>query len=156
MIFKYIILILSLLLFVPQCSPFTPLKQDLLNISPTWKKKSPQYSPQYSTKRSTTSSPTTYDHRLSSTINCNHFDTCSGCTTPNPLTVPVLSSSSLFWSTPSIAKHLKPGVDWEIVEPERSKGWRTQAKLATKQINLWKGGVEFGLYKTRTHIVEVS
>ncbi|GMH54120.1 hypothetical protein TrRE_jg11202 [Triparma retinervis] len=40
------------------------------------------------------------------------------------------------------------------MEPEDLEGWRTQAKLATSPINQWTGGVEFGLYKTRSHIVE--
>eukprot|EP00520_Triparma_pacifica_P015532 CAMPEP_0118631750 /NCGR_PEP_ID=MMETSP0785-20121206/72_1 /TAXON_ID=91992 /ORGANISM="Bolidomonas pacifica, Strain CCMP 1866" /LENGTH=350 /DNA_ID=CAMNT_0006522463 /DNA_START=233 /DNA_END=1288 /DNA_ORIENTATION=+ len=90
------------------------------------------------------------------TISCEHFETCSGCTNPEVLSVDVLTSARTYFSSPSVSKFFEnqEGGGFEVVVPTDTREWRTQAKLATRPKTMWKGGVEFGLYKSRSHIVE--
>ena len=68
----------------------------------------------------------------------------------------VLTSARTYFSSPSVSKFFidKEG-GFEVVVPTDTREWRTQAKLATRPKTTWKGGVEFGLYKSRSHVVEV-
>ena len=69
----------------------------------------------------------------------------------------MLDSACSFFSSPSILQHFTDPIShpFRVVQPTDSIGWRTQAKLATSPANPYMGGVKFGLYKARSHIVEV-
>lgn len=106
--------------------------------------------------------PETNQQRLCGSINCEHFDVCSGCMTEDKVgEVSVVQSAKAFFSSPWIReKMIQRPSDYddffEVIIPAPLTAWRTQAKLvAAPKSTAWaKDGCTFGLYRKRTHKVE--
>ena len=78
-------------------------------------------------------------------LKCPHFGTCSGCSINGGfLDTPIVRRSKSFFQSQDV--NLKVHLS-NITE------WRTTVKLAVQPMSRW-GGLKFGLYKTKSHIVE--
>ena len=113
--------------------------------------------------------------RLTGSIGCEHFGSCSGCLVDaNIANVDVVKSAKLFFSSTAV-KQRRVGFagrpqeeeeDWwmdeedsddsyNVIVPSALRGWRTQAKLvAAPKSSTWaRDGCTFGLYQRGTHRV---
>lgn len=105
--------------------------------------------------------------RLTDSIGCIHFGTCSGCVVNSKVgAVDLIRSAKLFFSSTAIRRkrldvHPDDAVTeesddgfYKVVIPSALTGWRTQAKLAVApRASAWDPGCSFGLYSRGTHTV---
>jgi hypothetical protein len=108
-----------------------------------------------------TSPAITQQRLLHESITCEHFQKCSGCSVQNKVgDIPTVQSAKSFFSSPWIRQTMTrrlPSEDdfFKVILPSPLTTWRTQAKLAAApKSTAWaKDGIQFGLYRTRTHQV---
>lgn len=90
--------------------------------------------------------------------NCQHYESCGGCTVTNGINTPVVTAAQNYFAT---ERYQGDSFDsdetaFPLVVPTTTTGWRTQAKLvaANKSESTWmKEGCVFGLYQKGTHDV---
>lgn len=104
------------------------------------------------------------EERLSASIGCPHFGTCPGCVRDsNVAEIDVVESARLYFSSPSVQKHVIGGGDYSysndgfyrVEVPSPITRWRTQAKLAVSAASNWSraAGCDIGLYARGSHDV---
>ncbi|CAB9505338.1 Uncharacterized RNA methyltransferase pc1998 [Seminavis robusta] len=109
-------------------------------------------------------SPQVNQERLHrATIDCGHFDTCSGCSVQTKIAnIPTIQSAQSFFSSPWIRQSiLYDSYDnnddnfYQVVVPSPLTSWRTQAKLvAAPKSSAWSNdGIQLGLYRSKSHQV---
>lgn len=106
-------------------------------------------------------SPAINNNRLRDAINCEHFESCSGCLVNDMVgDISKIQSARAYFSSPwirqKIARHSANNGDFfRVVVPSPITAWRSQAKLvAAPKSSTWaKDGCMFGLYRQRTHEV---
>ena len=101
--------------------------------------------------------PSLNHQRHSSSIPCEHFGICPGCTSDSHVAqTPIIQSASLYFNSASVQKSaLFPSSDfYKTVIPSELTQWRTQAKLAVAPKSTWgRDGCIFGLYQRKSHSV---
>lgn len=135
------------------------------------KPRTPTFGPrQVLTEYDINRNPSVNAQRLSSAMDCPHFNECSGCSVAEQVgQIDIIQSAKLFFSSTSLRRRrrdvVEQGLPWSVEEsddgfykvvvPSQIKGWRTQAKLAVApKSSTWaKDGCEFGLYRRGTHNV---
>jgi hypothetical protein len=94
-------------------------------------------------------------------ITCEHFQLCSGCSVQSKVgDIPTIQSAKAFFSSPWIRQTMtrRPPSDddfFQVMLQSPLTAWRTQAKLvASPKSSAWaKDGIQFGLYRARSHQV---
>ncbi len=95
--------------------------------------------------KTSSSSSSSGDRDIPDELQCEHFNTCSGCTRRGQFNDTLtMRRARLFFSSADIDMQVHMGP---------VTGWRTHAKLAVRPTSRW-GGVTMGLFKANTHDVE--